>query len=182
MHAQKERAPLRITRCHDPRTVGIDPGNLIATGGIPLSRHVVPQKQLEARERSNAVVAAAAVGRKVAERRASAKRHKIEVAYYRAEEFILVDREYLVRGLPAKILRKILLEHRDEKRTEFTTRLLRLDKSFNLPDFKDNLESRLIFLRRRLEERCPEIRIVPSGRGRFRLELEAEINFIEQDQ
>ncbi|HEX4823047.1 MAG TPA: GAF domain-containing protein [Candidatus Polarisedimenticolaceae bacterium] len=105
---------------------------------------------------------------------------KREIAYYAADEVIMADGEYLVRSLPARLLWKFLTERQRDGRTEFTNRELRLDKSLALPAYKDNLESRLILLRKRLKERCPEIRIVPSARGRFVVDVGCELRLEER--
>jgi adenylate cyclase len=95
----------------------------------------------------------------------------LAVRYFASDHSVFVDNDYLIKGVAGSILWTLLREHAASGRRDFCNRELRRDPRLPLPDFGDNLETRLILLQRRLAERCPAIALEKTGRGRFRLAL-----------
>lgn len=91
------------------------------------------------------------------------------VRFYDVDGSVFVDADYLIKGVAGRILWSLLGHHQRDGRTEFTNKEVRLDAAIGLPEYRDNLESRLILLKRRLDEREAPMRIEKTGRGRFRL-------------
>ena len=116
----------------------------------------------------------------IPDRSAPAGRRQLRLTYYAQDDAIFAGDDYLIRNIPARILWKIVGETTRTGRTEFSNRELRVDPTLGLPDVKDNLESRLILLRKRLQEKCPELQIVPIARGRFAFRTAAAIELVER--
>ena len=93
------------------------------------------------------------------------------VRSYPTDGSTFIDGEYLIKGVAGRVLCSLLRQWRDEGRTEFTNREVRLDPTLELPAFRDNLDSRLLLLKRRLDEQEAPVRIERTGRGRFRLDV-----------
>jgi adenylate cyclase len=90
---------------------------------------------------------------------------------YSYDDSLFINNQYVIKGVPGRILWRMLQLHVAERRTAFTNRELRLDSSLRLPEFKDNLETRLLLLSRRLDERQFPIRIHREGRGQVLLHV-----------
>lgn len=97
------------------------------------------------------------------------------VRFYEVDGSTFLDGDYLIKGVAGRLLWALLGHHDREGRVDFTNREVRLDPSLDLPAFRDNFESRLILLKRRLDERAAPIRIEKTSRGCFRLLVDGPV-------
>jgi len=114
--------------------------------------------------------AAATEPRLVLPQIAPAAGREIRVVHHRFDDSVFIDGSYVIKGVAGLLLRLMLHWNLSEGRSEFTNRELRLAIGSRMPEIRDNLETRLLLLRRRLEEKQAAIRIVRVDRGRIRLE------------
>jgi adenylate cyclase len=103
----------------------------------------------------------------------------IDVVYYQSDDSVFVCGEYVIKGVPGRILWKLLNEHVARARTDFTNRELRLDEQLGLPPGNDNLEARLLVLRKRLAAVGCGVGLERVGRGRLELRLSRPLSLSE---
>ena len=103
----------------------------------------------------------------------------LPVTYYQADDSVFVDGDYVIKGVPGRILWKLLREHDADGRVAFTNRELRLDERLGLPPGNDNLEARLLVLRKRLATLECGITLDRVDRGRLLLSVSAPLTLAE---
>ena len=108
-------------------------------------------------------------GAQPAGQQASPAGEPLRVRYYDQDCSVFLGDDYLIKGVAGAVLWKLLCDHAQHGRTEFTNRELRLAPDIRLPEIGDNLEARLVLLTRRLIDRQACVRLEKTGRGRFRL-------------
>lgn len=96
---------------------------------------------------------------------------RFRVVHHAFDDSVFIDNGYVIRGVAGRLLVYLLERYLAEGRVEFSNREIRLAPELKLPDFKDNLETRLLLLRQRLEEKDCPVRLVRAGRGLVRLHL-----------
>lgn len=104
---------------------------------------------------------------------------ELTVTYYQADDSVFAGGEYVIKGVPGRILWRLLNEYADDGRTAFTNRELRLDESLGLPPGNDNLEARLLVLRKRLATAGRGIELERVGRGRLALRVNRPLRLSE---
>lgn len=94
----------------------------------------------------------------------------LRICYVPADETIFLNDEYLIKNMAAKILWYLLRTHEKTGRRDFSNQELRSQAELGLAEVNDNLEARLVLLKKRLQQSAGTLRIVNTARGRFRLE------------
>ncbi|HZX55381.1 MAG TPA: GAF domain-containing protein [Ilumatobacteraceae bacterium] len=99
----------------------------------------------------------------------------VVIRHYAVDGSTFLDDDYVIKGVAGRLLWKVIFDYSSTGRTAFTNREVKLDPVLGLPPYRDNFESRLVLLKRRLDERGAPLRILSTGRGRFELLLSSPV-------
>ncbi len=99
----------------------------------------------------------------------------IRLQHHAVDDSVFIDDDYIIKGVAGRLLLFLVQGHLDSGRVDFTNREVRLAEEMRLPGYRDNLETRLLLLQRRLEDRAAPIRITRPGRGQIRLDIHGQV-------
>lgn len=103
----------------------------------------------------------------------------LAVRHFTENDSVFFGDQYLIKGVAGAILWMMLSEYQANGRREFSNREIRLDPRVRMPDVVDNLDARLILLRKRLAEQDFGIALHKVGRGRLRLAVGRALDLSE---
>ena len=107
-------------------------------------------------------------------------RDKVVIEYHPEDESISIDGQHVVKGVPAKILRKIVSSHVRDGRKDFEFREFKRDPEITIDPKNSHFEERLNRLVVLLESRLPKkIAIQKTRRGAFAFEATCYVSFKE---
>jgi adenylate cyclase len=104
------------------------------------------------------------------------------VTFHDPDGTVLIDGDYIIRGVAGRILFAMLSEYQRSGRTRFSNRELRLNRDIGLPPGNDNLDARLVTLRRRLAERGDPFQLQQAGRGQLELIVAAAVRVVRLER
>lgn len=115
--------------------------------------------------------AAALTGQTTQTQTAASAAAPLRVRRFPGNDSIFLDDQYLIKGVAGAIFWRLVSQYAATGRTAFSNRELRVDPAIRLPEVADNLEARLILLRRRLAEQDMGVQLLKSGRGLLTLDV-----------
>lgn len=103
---------------------------------------------------------------------------RVRFRYHAEDDSVFIDDCYVIKGLSGRILNRLVGLFVTDGRMTFSNKELRLDTQLRLSTLRDNLETRLLLLRRRLDDRGTPIRLLRTGRGQLRLQVAGAVELI----
>jgi len=104
----------------------------------------------------------------------------VHAVYDAASQTLSIDNRHVTSGVQARILKRILERHLRDGRTEFERREFTADRDLVSGPLDTGFAVRLRRISESLATACPAVRLVSSGRGKFRLEADRQIDFTEK--
>lgn len=105
--------------------------------------------------------------------------NEANIIYYNAEESISINGKHLIKFVPAKIFRKMLIAYLSKGQTLFEHREFIRDKEIICDPLNPNLHIRIRRLKDTLNKGFPAISIINEARGRIRFQVGSKISYKE---